>query len=538
MAPKKKKSGNKKLAKMTEEQRLIYLEQKRLAEEEMRKKKEDMLTQFLRDKLTKEEKSSKFNLNKLQNQWRVIMREAKAQELKKDIEVLSQTFERVIDRKEAIIKSLVKDIEEAEEQYQMALRSHLQNEDGLIDLQQRRLRELKFEFSQEQEIVKIEFDTERETIQYQHKKEMHDTQDIMFAMEEEWNEQESEAKQDFQSLRDEIKNKNIEEKHALRIQLEGTVEDLWRQFQQALKNYNETTEERKLAFENLKAKDEKSAKEIETQMRKLQRIQDNMSQLKAKMASNARECDERNRMIKDVSNYYNSVYQPHLYMYVESWGNVPVVIELFSYEWEVHVVTQREVVGVQFHELKAEMNKMRDSERARLTQLTLKSNAAIKQLTSKLEKGERIVKLAEMSRKLETEQEKVLPFYATSLTPEEEDDVAAAMQESPSEALAEILHEYASLENFWKRYNKVLLDKLALDKEKNSLLQENQQLRAILKQYLDGISVNDEILSTHNPLFIVNNKTNVKLSVPVMDPRVKRSGPTVVEAAHIVKYAI
>ena len=57
---------------------------------------------------------------------------AKSQELKKDIEILSQTFERVIDRKEAIIKSLVKDIEEAEEQYQMALRSHLQNVDRLI----------------------------------------------------------------------------------------------------------------------------------------------------------------------------------------------------------------------------------------------------------------------------------------------------------------------------------------------------------------------------------------------------------------------
>lgn len=42
---------------------------------------------------------------------------------------------------------------------------------------------------------------------------------------------------------------------------------------QALKNYNETTEERKNAFENLKQRDEKSAKEIETQMRKLQRIQ-------------------------------------------------------------------------------------------------------------------------------------------------------------------------------------------------------------------------------------------------------------------------
>ena len=54
--------------------------------------------------------------------------------MKKDIEILSQTFERIIDRKEAIIKSLVKDIEEAEEQYEMALRSHLQNQDNLIGM--------------------------------------------------------------------------------------------------------------------------------------------------------------------------------------------------------------------------------------------------------------------------------------------------------------------------------------------------------------------------------------------------------------------
>lgn len=398
MPPKKKKSGKKKLAKMTEEEKLLYMEQKRLAEEEMKKKKEDMLTQFLKDKLMKEEKSTKFNLNKLQNQWRVIMREAKSQELKKDIEILSQTFERVIDRKEAIIKSLVKDIEEAEEQYQMALRSHLQNVDRLIDLQQRRLNEAQDEYDQEQEILKEEFDTERLKIVNQQRREMHDIQDIMFAMEEEWNELENEAKQDFQSLRDEIKNKNLEEKHALRIQLEGTVEDLWRQFQQALKNYNETTEERKLAFENLKAKDEKSSYEIETQMRKLQRIQDSISQLKTKMASNAKECDERNRLIKE----------------------------------------QREVVATQFHELKAEMNKMRDLERSRLTQLTLQSNAAIKELKRTNDKGESILKLAEMCRKLETETEKVLPFYASSLAPEEDDDVAAAMQEAPSEPLAEV----------------------------------------------------------------------------------------------------
>ena len=45
---------------------------------------------------------------------------------------MSQTFERTVDRKDAIIRSLAMDIEEAEEQYQVALRKHLQNMDDLI----------------------------------------------------------------------------------------------------------------------------------------------------------------------------------------------------------------------------------------------------------------------------------------------------------------------------------------------------------------------------------------------------------------------
>ena len=31
-------------------------------------------------------------------------------------------------------------------------------------------------------------------------------------------------------------------------------------------------------------------------------------------------------------------------------------------------------------------------------------------------------------------------------------------------------------------------------------------LKSVLKQYLDGISLNDEVLRTNNPLFIINNR--------------------------------
>ena len=46
------------------------------------------------------------------------------------------------------------------------------------------------------------------------------------------------------------------------------------------------------------------------------------------------------------------------------------------------------------------------------------------------------MKLAEMCRKLETEEEKVLPFFTSSLSSEEEEKVTEEMAEKPSEQLA------------------------------------------------------------------------------------------------------
>lgn len=52
--------------------------------------------------------------------------------LKQEIKVLKQTFERVVDRKNNVIKSLSTDADEADEQYNVSLRSHLHNVDDLI----------------------------------------------------------------------------------------------------------------------------------------------------------------------------------------------------------------------------------------------------------------------------------------------------------------------------------------------------------------------------------------------------------------------
>ena len=88
------------------------------------------------------------------------MRLAKVQSLRRDLTVLAQSHERDVDRKDALVQMLDRDLEEAEEQYQMALRSHMSQCDKLIDLQDSRLLSMEKDFKQELSIIVNEFEKE------------------------------------------------------------------------------------------------------------------------------------------------------------------------------------------------------------------------------------------------------------------------------------------------------------------------------------------------------------------------------------------
>ncbi|NXI46607.1 DRC2 protein, partial [Galbula dea] len=113
---------------------------------------------------------------------------------------------------------------------------------------------------------------------------------------------------------------------------------------------------------------------------------------------------------------------------------------------------------------------------------------------------ERILRLAEMCRRLETEEEKVLPFYSSSLAEWEQQDAQRVLQKTPVEPLAQVMQDYTGLERFWQRFNKVKLEEQVLERERKALRERNQRLRELLGQYLSGISVSEEVLMEHNPL--------------------------------------
>ena len=55
----------------------------------------------------------------------------------------------------------------------------------------------------------------------------------------------------------------------------------------------------------------------------------------------------------------------------------------------------------------------------------------------------------------------------------------------------------------------MLLDKLAIEKQKATLEKENMFFKSLLKQYLDGVSVNDDVINNNNPLLVINSRVNL-----------------------------
>lgn len=75
----------------------------------------------------------------------------------------------------------------------------------------------------------------------------------------------------------------------------------------------------------------------------------------------------------------------------------------------------------------------------------------------------------------------------------------------------------------------MLLSKLATERERDRLREENEQMQSILKQFLEGISITENTVRGANPLLVVNGASNT-LPMPV------REGGTipVIESHHMV----
>ncbi|XP_035247183.1 dynein regulatory complex subunit 2-like [Anguilla anguilla] len=472
MAKKGKKGGK---GKMTEEEKQLFLQQKALAEEEIKKKKEAMLIKEFTDKMETEEQKTAVNDLKLVDRWRLVFRKVRAKELRNDIAVLSQTFERVLDHKDTVIKCLEVEVNSMREQSARCHGSHLDHIDRLLELQRERLGTLEQQWNTELEELCTAFNNEREQVLSQHREECAYLEDVHFAMEQCHREVDAETRQEFMSTRNDIKNRNMEEKNALRVHFGGEAEELWHQIQEAVWSYSDSTENRSTTFQTLLTRDEGSVLEIDIQMKKIHKMQYSIAQLRSKVTCGQKQDSDDRQALGAI----------------------------------------REEVTALGRHLNCQLTSTQSRNRCQLTILTIYSDGAAKKLQSVIDKGGRLLRITELCRKLEREDEKSLNFFCQPPPTEERSPESSTSMERQIRELAKGILEHSGLESVWHRYNKVLLERLCLVREQAVLGQQNGHLRLMLRRYLDGITVSNSTMRQRNTLLMVTTPARRHPELPL-----------------------
>ena len=159
---------------------------------------------------------------------------------------------------------------------------------------------------------------------------------------------------------------------------------------------------------------------------------------------------------------------------------------------------EKEKIMKSYRILKEKLIAFRNNQREKLKKLVKNSWECELKLKNNIKLAEKILKLAEISRRLEIEKEKILPYYENSDVEKNEN---ANVKLDPILGVDPVLYEeIESLQNFWKRYNKVKLDVIAIKKQKMDVERQNEILKNYLQQYYDGFRVNNVVMTNENPL--------------------------------------
>ena len=401
---------------------------------------------------------SRINRMKLLNDWRVIMRIAKIDEIRKYLTLYKQIFERDLDDKDAILQMLDRDITEAEEHYNIALTNHFIHVKQLMALQDSRIKGLFREFEKDVTELENEFGAEFEEIKKQFEQEQREILRMLNNIQETYNKKISKLNQDFQ----ELKNSQIQKINEVYSHIQEAIKkagtDVHNKFSNEMNDIKQKSDDKNRqdadGIEKLGALE----KEVLAKKKKVEKHNEELKQLKIKIKQNNEDWDLKNDSLKK----------------------------------------EKEKIMKSYRILKEKLIAFRNNQREKLKKLVKNSWECELKLKNNIKLAEKILKLAEISRRLEIEKEKILPYYENSDVEKNEN---ANVKLDPILGVDPVLYEeIESLQNFWKRYNKVKLDVIAIKKQKIDVERQNEILKNYLQQYYDGFRVNNVVMTNENPL--------------------------------------
>ena len=258
---------------------------------------------------------------------------------------------------------LYRDLDEADEQYQMALRNHLMHVEQLIAIQESRMQGLHEEFERDLKILKDEYDREKEEIKMLHERERRELDDLIKTVKEEEAIKEEEAKRRHDTEMESLRTANTDELTNLETRLSEKIKGVHQTFQNDLSQFKSQTGSKYQDYEKHMMETNNMTEQINKKKSELERLRKEIDALKAKKLQSESDTEARNKSLTEKK------------------------------------------MKIQKHsqELKYRMHQFREAESARLTELIVNSKKCMGSLEDYEGTAEKILKTAELCRKLETE---------------------------------------------------------------------------------------------------------------------------------------
>ncbi|XP_061926594.1 dynein regulatory complex subunit 2-like [Entelurus aequoreus] len=420
--------------------------------------------QILRDKLKKEDANTVVNSVKLNDIYRVNLRRNRCVQLKEEIGALRQTFERRDQDLNRAVERFSCGVQDAERLSYQVWRVHREKVERLRALQEKRVKFLLQQWDMGQEV----FDGKLECISK--------TMAVYF----------------LQS----------------RVGFENTLVHLERHHQQALATihrlYSEPMEghavyEKTKDFEVEECFLDQNVKVLKNQKAEKRYLieKENVEYMEEKKQISV------NTSKKSVA-LYNTIIETQSRLEATEKSNSAMTAKLTS---------ARNNAKAKIHMLLSQMAQNRVPVQTMMNEISIRSNGAAKSLRTIIAQGTRVLKLAEMCRHLESQQNELV-------------DAKELAKESKTEAVepSDML-EFPELK---KRYNSAQLHQESLMQHNRKLKEVNQQLHLLTYQFMDAKTMNpDTHNGPYNPLLVKH--------APVMKNGTNKHLHCVIEGVHAIR---
>nr|XP_033322774.1 dynein regulatory complex subunit 2 [Megalopta genalis] len=142
MMKQRKSNRSSKLARMSEEERARYMQHRAEFELEARRRKQQLIATYIKNKLIHEKAFSKLNTAKINETWRLVLRQIKCKEIYDKVKHLSESFDRIINLKDRTICQLQRELEVTDQDHRKLQEAHIELMNDIIGKYKQKLQYL------------------------------------------------------------------------------------------------------------------------------------------------------------------------------------------------------------------------------------------------------------------------------------------------------------------------------------------------------------------------------------------------------------